>query len=357
MDISTMSDEDFAQLNISSVVSEAAIPPEQPEAEVITETPAVVIEEEAPVVIETPVEPITEAAPVSLGSPTETPVIAEDAVPDTPAVETDYRGFYDKVMAPLTANGKTIEIRSPDEAVQLMQMGANYTKKMQTLAPYRKVLTMLENHNLLDESKLGFLIDLDKKNPEAIKKLLKESGVDPMDIDTSVEPVYSEGNHRVSDEEVNFRTTLEDIQSAPAGNETLQMIHTQWDQASKDVLWKEPELMQVIHEQRTNGIYAQVVAELDRQRTLGAIPTNLPFIHAYKLVGDQLVSRNAIHAPQVVAPVAPIATKSATPQRMDNAARAGAAAPVRTTPAAAKPVVNPLAMDDDEFMKHMQNRL
>ena len=67
----------------------------------------------------------------------------------------DYEAFYKKVMAPFKANGKMITLRSPEEAIQLMQQGANFTKKMQAIAPHRKLLIMLENNGLLDESKIN----------------------------------------------------------------------------------------------------------------------------------------------------------------------------------------------------------
>ena len=367
-----MSDEDFAQLqNPSDLQDVPPVDPVDPPNDPIDPPVEPIVS--APV-DPAPVDPVVPIKPIE-PAPVVDPLVPTDPTPPAPAVEEenpapevvtpDYQGFYNKVVAPLNANGKTIDIRSPEEAIQLMQMGANYTKKMQTIAPYRKVLTMLENNGLLDEGKLGFLIDLDKKNPEAIKKLLKDSGVDPLDIDTSVEPVYSEGNHRVSDEEVNFRAAVEDVSSTPTGNETLQMIRTQWDQASKDVLWANPELMHTINEQRANGIYAQVAAEIDRQRMLGVIPANLPFIQAYQVVGDDMVKRNAVRLPQPtppvvappVAPVAPIATKPVATQRLDNATRASAAAPVRATPSAAKQFINPLALSDEDFLQQMQNRL
>ena len=63
---------------------------------------------------------------------------------DVVTQSTDYKAFHDKMMAPFVANGKTIQLQSVDEAIQLMQMGANYTRKMQSIAPHRKVLMMLE---------------------------------------------------------------------------------------------------------------------------------------------------------------------------------------------------------------------
>lgn len=284
---------------------------------------------------------------------------------DQKAAPTDYKAFYEKVMAPLKANGKTIELRNPEEAIQLMQMGANYTRKMQALAPHRKMLLMLENNGLLDEGKLSYLIDLDKKNPAAIKKLIKDAGLDPLEIDLDdpqAKP-YLEGNHRVSDEEASFRTVLDELSSNPEGKVTLQVIHTQWDQASKEVLWKQPDVMSLIHQQRENGIYDRITTELERQRSLGQIPPNVPFLHAYKAIGDQLAAaggfddlvNSATPQPQQPAPATPVATTVAKPKpAATNSDKVSAASPTRSTPRKAETTPNPLALPDDEFMKQVE---
>jgi hypothetical protein len=262
-------------------------------------------------------------------------------------------------MAPFKANGKMITLNSPEELIQLAQMGANYTRKMQDIQPHRKVLQMLENNGLLDEGKLSFLIDLDKKDPEAIKKLIKDTGMDPLDIDTSVEPAYKEGNHLVSDESVAFDTALEDIKSTPNGIETIQVIN-QWDHASKDLLWKSPDLMAVIHSQRDNGIYDRIATEIDRRKTLGIIPATVPFIHAYRAVGDELNNQGKFN--DLVKPIPknnqPIATRVVTPKpTVTNGTKASAASTTRSVTTPAKQLVNPLAMSDEDFLKQMNNRV
>lgn len=271
----------------------------------------------------------------------------------------NYEELYNQIMAPFKANGRMIELRSPDEAIKLMQMGANYTRQMQQWAPQRKLLTMLQNNNLLDEAKLSYLIDLDKKNPDAIKKLVKDSGVDPLDINTSEEPAYTPSNHSVTDEEVNFTTALEDIQSKPNGRETLQDINTTWDQVSKEALWKQPELLSVIQTQRENGVYQQIVTEMDRQKMLGVIPSNVPFLQAYKLVGDDMVKRNAFQPPkQEVKQPTVVTERVATPKpAVSNGDKARAASPTKTSPNKAEEFKNPLAMSDDEFLQKFKGRL
>lgn len=273
--------------------------------------------------------------------------------PSEKSATIDYKKFYEKIMTPFKANGKLISLKTPEEAIQLMQMGANYTRKMQAIAPYKKALLMLENNNLLDENKLSFLIDLDKKNPEAIKKLIKDAGIDPMDIDTSTEPQYKEGSHKVSNEEAAFMTVLDDLKQSQDGMQTIKEINSNWDDASKNILWSSPDIMRTIHQQRENGVYQLIVDEMERQRTLGNISPETPFLVAYKQIGDALVANKQKAVPQPVA----IKAKAVKTSTVKNNEKAKAAAPNRTTPSAPKRFINPLAMSDEEFLKQMKDRL
>lgn len=292
----------------------------------------------------------------------------EPKAEDTPASGSSF-----SVPSVIKANGKDIEIRSEAEAVQLMQMGANFTRKMQEIAPHRKTLMMLQNNGLMDENKLSFLIDLEKGDPEAIKKFLKDKNVDLNEIDMSDEPKYLAGNHIVGDDEAGFRTVLDEISSTPAGKETITVLNNTWDTVSKEVLWKNPELMNVFHEQRQSGVYDQITAEMDRRKALGSIAPTKPFLEAYKEVGEELMAEALKDAPQEqkkngakeddqkVAPTGkstPIATRAATPKAtVANGDKASAASASRSSPSQAKTIVNPLSMSDDEFMKQMEGRV
>lgn len=291
---------------------------------------------------------------------------AEPATPDKDkpaAVETDYKSFHDQVMAPFKANGKMVQLKSPEEAIALMQMGANYTRKMQEIQPHRKVLLMLENNGLLDEGKLSYLIDLDKKNPDAIKKLVKDAGLDPMDIDTSEEPAYRVGNHRVSDEEAAFRGVLDDLSTTDNGKQTLQVINSTWDQASKELLWKNPGVMNLINQQRELGIYDRILTEVERRKALGQVPINQPLLQIYQQVGQEMVAGNAFAdivqpAQQPRETVAPVASRVVPPKPVvKNGDRATAAAPSKAAAKPAKVIVNPLSMSDEDFLKQFQGRL
>ena len=283
-------------------------------------------------------------------------------------------GFYDQVMKPFKANGREIQLRTPEEAIRLMQMGAGYGRKLQDMQPHLKTLRMLEKNNLLDQNKLGFLIDLNSKNPEAIKKLIKDSGIDPLDLNMDDNANYRPTDHSVSDNEVAFAEALKDVSSQPGGRETIQHINSTWDQKSKEFLWGNPEVLAVIQDQRQNGIYDAIAAEIDRKKMLGEIAPNVPFLEAYKIAGDALVASKSLtqpgskpaSQPTNPAPAANadqqagrvLGTRTAAPKSSaTNSDKAKAASSPTNSSRKAKETINPLDMADDDFLKQFENRL
>jgi hypothetical protein len=272
----------------------------------------------------------------------------------------DYEGFFKQVMTPFKANGREIKLTTPEEAIRLMQMGAGYGRKLQDLQPALKTLRMLEKADLLDEGKLSFLIDINNKNPEAIKKLIADSGIDPLDFDNQDNVSYTPTNHSVSDKEMAFQTTLKDVESAKGGTETIRLVNQTWDQESKAALWDQPEILKVMQSQRENGIYDQIVAEIDRQKLLGDISQNTPFLQAYQSAGDKLFPKAKTDTRTGdTPPTQVIATRTAAPKaQVQNGSKAAAAASTKTTTQRKAGVtINPLEMADDDFLKTFKDRL
>lgn len=274
---------------------------------------------------------------------------------------TDYEHLYKQIMAPFQANGRQFALSSPEEAVQLMQMGANYTKKMQALAPKMKLIRMLEKNELLDEAKISFLIDLDKKNPDAVAKLVKDSNIDPMDIDTSEAQAYKPGNHRVSDDEMAFSDALSTVMSTEGGKETVRTINSSWDESSKQAVYKEPSLLTLIDTHRANGLYARISAEIDRQQILGRL-TNIPFIEAYKQAGTELqqagfLSPTPAPAQQDNGNVEPAkvtgrreANPGRTSSRVPNGEQARRVSPAPNAGKTVKKAIDPFDLTDEQIM-------
>lgn len=277
----------------------------------------------------------------------------------------DYKAVYDRIFAPFRANGKEIKVNSPEEVIDLMQMGANYTKKLQALKPHLRLVKMLENQGLLDEQKLSYLIDLSKGDASAIQKLVKESGIDPMEIDTDKDSGYKPNNYRVSDEEMAFTSVLEDVASDPDGKEVIRHINKAWDTQSKNALWEKPELLKILAQQKSNGIFDQIASEVERRQMLGQM-TGLPYLEAYYAVGQEMQQNGQLNVGQAQqaatgynqsnaqpAPTQnrPVETRKMTKKKPDNSARVKAASPMKSQSKSVKEEFNPLALSDEEFEK------
>jgi hypothetical protein len=177
----------------------------------------------------------------------------------------DYKSAYEDLFKPFKANGKDIAPKTVEDIKSLMQMGANYTKKMQAIAPIRRTAETLNKADIKDDD-LNFLIDIHKGDKEAIKQLLSKHKIDPMDLDLD-STNYKPKDHRVSDEDVEFSSILEDIQpSLPKINDILSNV---WDSKSKQTILRDPNLMKALHEEISLGRFDEMQNRLELEKTFG----------------------------------------------------------------------------------------
>jgi len=270
--------------------------------------------------------------------------------------EIDYKVQYEELLSPFKANGKDIKVDTVEDARSLMQMGANYNKKMAALKPNLKMVKMLDNHGLLDEEKLSYLIDLSKKDPEAVKKLVKDSGLDPLDIDTE-NIAYKPNAYNVSDNEVALDGILDDIRDTSSFNTTIDIIGNKWDEASKDMIAKDPNIIKVINEHVGSGIYKKVSEVVERERILGRL-SGLSDIEAYKQVGDAINSNGGFGDPVQATPTQPVSTsksnsvnKTNNPVDLKLANKRKAAGSTKSKTSKTAPQFDVLNMSDEEFEK------
>ena len=153
---------------------------------------------------------------------------------NTESNDVDYKALYTALFdKPIKANGKEIKLNTPEEAIQLMQMGANYNKKMAAINEKLPVLKALENHNLLDVERLSFLIDINEGKPEAIAKLLKDNEVDMYDFNMDSADSYVPVSKAPNYKELEVQTVLDDIKETPTYNKTINIVGNVWDDKSR----------------------------------------------------------------------------------------------------------------------------
>lgn len=256
--------------------------------------------------------------------------------------EVDYKSIYEQVFKPFKANGKEITPKSVEDIISLMQMGANYTKKMQLMAPMKKVVQSLDNAKI-DEQELNFLIDVSKGDKEAIKQLLIKHKIDPLEIDLDGDNTYSPRNNIASDEDVEFNDTLMDIHdSLPRIQEIL---NNTWDDNSKKAILKDPRLMRALHEEVQMGRFDEVQKRLEAEKTFGR----------YKGVSDvnayiDLVSKMEQERMKTkIQPETPIRTEST--KKIPDKSKAAPTKGKTSKSSSSLTAKDLLSMSDDEFNK------
>lgn len=205
---------------------------------------------------------------------------------DTAAVD-EAVGFFQKITTPFKADGKDFSIRTPEDAIRLMQQGVNYSRRMQEIKPMKQLNRMLQDHGLDKTEQLNFLIDLSKGDKAAITQLLKSHKIDPMDLDTEKDSGYQANNYQGTSQDHDFRDALEMALTSPEGQALVSHIHKDWDQVSKARLRENPSMLGTLQGFKASGVYDKVVDELKYQQSLGYLQ-GVPFLQAFDQVGEAM---------------------------------------------------------------------
>jgi len=393
LDIDSMSDEEFMKLDPSQM-QEVAVQEEEPpvvdpepeteqtpESETVVEEPVVEAEDEQPVSVEEEPAPeavVEEEPPVESANPdphkaAETPKAEADkpAAKDKAGETAEKAGekeepvdtnvatdFFKKVSAPFKADGREVTVKSPEDAIRLMQMGVNYSRRMEEMKPLRAQDQMLKDNGLNDAAKLNFLIDLSKGNPEAIIQLLLDHKIDPIDIDTTdTKTPYKATNYEGDPKDIAFDDAIKTTMSSDGGRELIADINKEWDPVSIEALRDQPTIFQNILAQKSSGVYSKIKTELEYQRTMGFL-TDVPFLQAYHQVGEAMQKAKVFDPKPEAQPAKVVvgtgtrkpAPKPTTEQATPNVS---SATPPRSVPSngGGQPEIDYATLSDEDFMK------
>jgi hypothetical protein len=276
----------------------------------------------------------------------------EEVEESTESEEIDYKAAYERILGPIKANGKEIHVNNIDDAITLMQKGADYHRKTTELKPLRKVLATLKQNDLLDQDKLNYLIDLNNKNPDAIKKLIKDSNLDVFEEDLS-EVNYKPNSYQVDDKVIELDEVLDSIQHTPQFETTVQILANQLDQVSKNTLSENPQIIPVLNEHIGNGIYKTIMDVVQNERTFGRL-NDVSDLEAYRLVGDWIQANGGFNTnTNTATQEQPVKQSIKAKPVQDNKEKKKAASITNTKPT---PKINVdsidfLNMSDEEFAK------
>lgn len=209
---------------------------------------------------------------------------------------------------------------------------------MQELKPKQAILKTLEA-NGLDESQLGFAIDLLNKKPEAIAKFIKDNAIDSYEVDTELANDYNP-NLQVQMPTAFEDTVSELVETYDGFGEVLNQTMS-WDNQSKQVLFDEPNLLKVIAEQKQSGVYDEIMAVIEKDQLLGRL--NKPILEAYVEVESRLLQSKPQEPKKFV--------DTRPTQNTPNNDKKKQATGIIKTPTATTQSFDPLKVSDEELLR------
>lgn len=276
----------------------------------------------------------------------------------TESDDVNYESAYKELMAPFQAARREVKLDNIEDARRLMQMGVDYSKKMELMKPHLRILRTLDKAKLTDPEQVNFLIDLHEKNPDAIKKLLKDGDIDPMDLDLKDSETYKPNEHVIGDTELALSEAFDSISESPQYQAVLSTFD-KMDTVSKQQLQDNPGVIPVITQHMEAGIYEKVWAKVQTERMFGRL-AGLSDLDAYYATGEALHKIGAFGptddapSPVVDTPQGSAqGTGSPTGKKPNAKAQKRAASPVKGGAAKGgkKPVPDIASMSDAEIEK------
>lgn len=191
------------------------------------------------------------------------------------------------------ADGKDYEFTNEemlDQFETVFGQAVNYTQKMQKIAPYRKMISALEQEGVTHDS-LNLALDALKGDKGAIKKLIENNKLDAYDITNDDEEAtpYTP-NVYGKDETV---LDIEEITGKISGDEefkiTTNVIDEQWDNESRQAFVKDPKMIIGLHNDIKSGVYDKVAPAAMKLKVLDE--NSKSDIEYYMIAGQQLQAK------------------------------------------------------------------
>jgi len=202
---------------------------------------------------------------------------SEEEAPETPA---PYK---------FKANGQDFEFTQQeinDQFGAVFGKAMDYTRKMQKIAPYRKMVSALEDEGI-DQEQLNLAIDVLKGDKGALQKLIAEKSIDIYDLDVDGEKgEYQTKDYGKNENELDLEEVTRQISADPEYSQTLDVVTNQWDNNSRQALANNPEWLSGLHSDVKSGVFAKVAPEATKMKMLDG--GSKPDIEYYLMAGQQL---------------------------------------------------------------------
>lgn len=252
------------------------------------------------------------------------------------------------------ADGQDFEFTEKEIMTQFSTVfgqAMNYTKKMQDIAPYRKMISAMEEEGITQDN-LNLAIDALKGNKDALQQIMETNSIDAYDLGTTEEnEIYEPTQYGKNDAQLALSEVTDVISRDKEYNVTVDVIDNQWDQNSRETFAGNPKLITGLHNDIKSGLYDEVAPIARKMQVLDG--NTKSSIEYYVLAGEQLRTQREGHQQNAQANVDTLNQQSQ--DTVDNAEQASSEAQHRRSASSPrkradrKGVVDYLDDDDEAY--------
>jgi len=170
-------------------------------------------------------------------------------------------------FAPLKVSGKEIPINSLEELYTLASGGAGVTQKFQEIAGHKKSISIMQEHGLT-EADLSLLIEARNGSKDALASLVKQSGIDSLDVTDEVAEGYQPGKFIPSDQQLSLHDVQREISMDEEYGITQNVVNNIMDPRSQDMLVQNPQMIKGLHQDIKSGAYQKVSVEAQKLKLM-----------------------------------------------------------------------------------------
>ena len=199
-------------------------------------------------------EPAEETETEEEGDPDEEPETEEEETAE--GEESEEEDAQPVQSYKFKANGKEYEFTREEMEEQFPRIfgqAMDYTRKMQTIKPWRKTIDALEQAKLSHED-INLAIDVLKGDKDAIAEVLKRTGTDTLDLNVD-ESNYVAKDYGRDDTTLAIKDVIDSISKDPEFATTHNILEKGWDDASWKALSSDPEKIRLLHVDVKSGMY------------------------------------------------------------------------------------------------------
>jgi hypothetical protein len=168
---------------------------------------------------------------------------------------------------------------------ELQQIASKALRDKTKYEKYKDDIALIEGikENGLSEEDLYLLVEAKKGNKKAIAKFLKETGIDPLDIELDEEELkdYKPNEYKSDMKLIETKTIIDNLKTdKEAFTKFNNLITNEFDEDSRAKVFQDPTLLEFIGESIKSGLYEKIAPKYMKRKLLGENPISA-FIGAY----------------------------------------------------------------------------